>query len=630
MKKIQKQQKNKTVIQDKNFTIYRRFLFSTSLLILLFSIQSANAQCTPDPAEPGDEVICTGVDDDGFRHRNGGVSVIIEDGALLTDTLDLRGEGNRLLNRGSIIDTRPVEIMETFNRDALLPPSFDAPAAYVNEGLIFAQSFGNALLLDDGAFLFENGADGAIVSENATAVILGFNYSGALINSGLIEGFNRSSSQDGYAINAAASEDLIDGVRRLGIINNQTGIIRSETDTAIFTSGNGAFDINNYGLIEGIRAILIDENSIVNNFSTGQITATNGSGIFIETAGNNFSVVNNEGVISAPVAAIAGFAFGVNNSGTLNGGVFSLDRNANDPGRNNSRAEITNTGEINGDIILASGNDTVENLTGFIGGDIDLAAGDDIFRTTHSAVNAGAIDGGEGSDTISILSANGEISFDNISNFERLEISSQSQSTLQDTEQFGDTLQEIAILEGRVNLNTNARTQFSVSDGAILGGDGTIDGDLLVNGAILLSEEVGALTISGDVVLDDASSLIVEISSQSPNSIDLLNIESDLIAENGFSIEVTSIDSATLSEGAEFAIASIAGQALVDLSLITISTVGFNEMVDFSLALLDGFLTLRASEITPSEVPLPSALIFLVTGLAAAGAGMRRRQCFQT
>jgi autotransporter-associated beta strand protein len=84
------------------------------------------------------------------------------------------------------------------------------------------------------------------------------------------------------------------------------------------------------------------------------------------------------------------------------------------------------------------------------------------------------------------------------------------------------TLGGLEIIDGRVNINTIGTTNASVSAGAVLGGSGTIVGNVTNDGTVAPGNSIGTLTVQGNYVHN--SNAVLEIEFDAFGGIDLLDI----------------------------------------------------------------------------------------------------------
>ncbi|MEM9029351.1 MAG: autotransporter domain-containing protein [Pseudomonadota bacterium] len=180
-------------------------------------------------------------------------------------------------------------------------------------------------------------------------------------------------------------------------------------------------------------------------------------------------------------------------------------------------ATITTAGNIDGDVSLGSGDDTLDVLSGgHLGGAVDFGFGDDTLKLNPGAEFRNVvIDGGTGSNDLVELTGNGIGVFDNDvqhQGFERLAKEGLSTWTLRGDHTFSD---EVAILRGTLDVDGTVTTaQFNNFATLAVGGVGrigraTVDGNYFQRNdgtyavdVNLLDETVDHLTVTGDATLD--------------------------------------------------------------------------------------------------------------------------------
>ncbi len=146
------------------------------------------------------------------------------------------------------------------------------------------------------------------------------------------------------------------------------------------------------------------------------------------------------------------------------------------------------------------GADVLGNYGTIIGGNfglgtaIDMGAGDDVLSFTTSSRIIGLSDGGEGLDRISLRAGGDEVGFfygDNYVNFE-----------------------QILVFSGDWRFAGNSSFDLLVTDADTrLGGNGTLTGDVIINGILAPGNSIGRLDVTGDVTLTASSVFAAEVSS---------------------------------------------------------------------------------------------------------------------
>jgi hypothetical protein len=353
----------------------KRLLLSTTLGIAAISGQPAFADC----AEGVTNVYsCTGSETNGLRDNDAGVSVTVDVGATVSNTVDeairVRGTGASVTNNGRIDGT--LGNVEGIDGRTNLTVINNGTIETNSRG-IDTRGFDGLTLTNIGTISSVNKAVRAGFSEDA-ATLGQFGDNNTVINSGLIE---------------SLTNEGIEGADDNKITNTTTGVIAA-LDDAIQIDENA--EIINAGLIENRGgatdeaqdAIDIDSGSVRND-ATGVIRSTFGDAIDFD-AGDFDATIDNYGLITGQIGVL------VEKGGSV------------DPA--NLRAQtINNWGTITGTsgvaLDLGAGNDTLNLYDGAtINGSADFGLDADLFRIsgalTGNVGQGGLFDGGDGVDLL--------------------------------------------------------------------------------------------------------------------------------------------------------------------------------------------------------------------------------------
>lgn len=140
---------------------------------------------------------------------------------------------------------------------------------------------------------------------------------------------------------------------------------------------------------------------------------------------------------------------------------------------------------------------------------VDLGGGDDTFRVGNFLVTNGDIDAGAGDDTLIFRSGSNApltriaINLDQYLNFERTIIDGGYIF-------FGDLAGDIAVNSGVSSLNGSITGDITVAEGAVLGGNPEVEGDVEVDGGVSPGNSIGQITVSGDFRLSSSAELVIE------------------------------------------------------------------------------------------------------------------------
>ena len=347
-----------------------KLLLTTTLGLVAFAALPAFADCAEAPANV---YTCTGADTNGLRDNDPGVAVTVNSGATVSNTADeairVRGTGAIVINNGLIggttaniegidgrtnltvinngtistvnrgIDTRGFDGLTLTNTGTIRSVNKAVRAGFSDDVATSGQFGDNNTVLNSG--LIESltnegieGADNNKVTNTATGVIAALDDAvqiddnAVILNDGLIE--NRGGALD----EAQDAIDIDSGYVR----NGATGIIRSTFGDAIdFDQGDADATIDNYGLITGQIAILVEKGGSVDPANIKAQTVNN-RGTIIGTSGTALDLGAGDDVLNqyAGATIIGGADFGedadiVNIIGALTGtlgqgGLFDGNR----------------------------------------------------------------------------------------------------------------------------------------------------------------------------------------------------------------------------------------------------------------------------------------------------------------
>jgi hypothetical protein len=403
-----------------------------------------------------------------------------------------------------------------------------------------------------------------IVTAGAAAPVKSDVYlsgNGSIVNTATINGAVRTGG-----IGLVPNRADADAALRLAAFTNQ-GSIRDGFfgDTRSFTNAGT------------IGSAALGTTAVTLTASSGSITALNtgtiDGGLSASAAGGTLNVTNAaSGVIAATgagtVAVIgSGAGFSLTNAGTIRGGagtVLAADGNmAAALGSTylagaiqtvgNGDGRIVNTGTIIGSIALGGGNDTIENR-GTLQGDVFLGAGDDSFVQQGSATLRGTIDGGAGTDTITVSggSAAAPVAFTDIVNVERFGMSDGYASIAGSA-----ALGSIDLTGGRlVGLpgSTIGAASITVRQGATFGSAGTVNGNVTVAGTLSPGASPGTMTVNGNVALQAGSVSLFELT---PTVSDKLVVNGALSIASGATLQIVPIG--TLRPGVSYDLITATG-----------------------------------------------------------------------
>lgn len=273
-----------------------------------------------------------------------------------------------------------------------------------------------------------------------------------IVNHGTITGSNQF---DG-SIDAFEGRGVLVQVGNAYVLNAAGGSIGSTA-----TGGSGLMAANSAGGL------------VFNNF--GEVWAVAGTGVDLSNVGGGLSLIR------------------VVNTGTISGHDGSYTGSINDD-------QLTNRGEMIGDVLMGDGLDKFDNRRGTVEGNINLGAGNDTFDTRGGTV-WGSVQGGEGDDTFRGDATRGESFLGGIGAADALDfrfggrvIVALDGSFENDGAALGDSYAEFENVHGS---QTGADSIRGNADANILigyGGNDTLDG---ADGSDQLRGEAGVDRLTG-------------------------------------------------------------------------------------------------------------------------------------
>nr|MBA4770279.1 autotransporter outer membrane beta-barrel domain-containing protein [Sphingobium sp.] len=347
------------------------------------------AQCSPDPTTANGATNCTGTDSDGLIVATSGTQVIVAaDGVVrpggsaaaivnrATNTsFDIRGLVDGGAGKAGLFVTTGPAISVPCDPYAGATPYYCVPGSTVTS----YPSVSTSITMAQGGTV--TGAQGILIRRDA-GNSNGIIYA-TISNRGTISG---------TAGPAIVADQM--GFGTLSVYNYAPGLIGGMSGSLSYVSNLGTID-------GGSNAAIASTASYLNIHNSGTIRS-NGSAATI--SGTSYASISN-----ATGATIGGSATAIRMAESLS---------------------LTNQGTINGSVIVTTTgrqSSTIDTRTGTINGDLLLGSGDDTLQARYDATSGrissitGRIDGGTGTDTVE-LGVDSDMTFRTVvlpSNFER-------------------------------------------------------------------------------------------------------------------------------------------------------------------------------------------------------------------
>ena len=342
----------------------------------------------------------------------------------------------------------------------------------------------------------------------------------------------RSSHNDGRTINGDGADNLT--LTNTGTIHSRTketlylvnvtdseltnsGTITAATNQAVQVESAERFTLTNTGSISADNNTIYGdqlEDSTLTNSDNGTISAEDEYVFYLQSA-DNASVVN-----SGLIQSDNGSVFDTNNavSATItNTGVIKTSSATTDYILTGDNTAFTNeaggtiTSTTNG-LLLDSGN-SFRNYGNFTVGDnqsaISITGNNNTITFYDNSTYTGTIAGGSGTGNLLVVNNDESYSLtDNISG--AIGLTKTGDGVLDITDNLSYT-GATTVSAGTLKVNANASgSTITVGSAGTLGGAGT-SGSIVNNGTLAPGNSIGTLNVAGDVTLNNASSLEVEI-----------------------------------------------------------------------------------------------------------------------
>ncbi len=498
-------------------------------LMAALPAQSAHADCTT-PTADGQVVLCTGSDTDAFTSNYNGLFIKVLESASVTGPnygMNIGGDNVDIVVNGSVRDgSGPFNAIGSNGQytNVVLKNNALVQALHNNTTGVRLQGTNGQVTMKDQARIITNGT-------NSTGLLVN-NVDDAKMNLG-----DKSSIS---ANGAAAAGILTSGDRTQIDINDQVRISANGADAAgIWLKGDSAVvNINDDASITangGAVGISIEGDAnklLLNDRSRIQVDSVTGNGISILGASSNIVTIDKDAVIQTTGSNTHGISIGsgsTQNSITNYGLIDSVDAAIFD---SNGVTNVTNSGTIISRNALA----------------IDLRGGDDRLGLKTGSQIVGDVDGGAGSDDLSLGGSGTEDA--NFLNFEFLLVGYPVSDnpvehwTLSGNSSFATAA---TLYSGLLSVNGTITTpSVNVDNIAALGGNGKIIGDVTSAGKIAPGNSVGTLTIVG-AVTQTGGGFEAEFDE---NGVDLLTATGNVTLTNSPALNVKALGGAGGANGA--------------------------------------------------------------------------------
>ncbi|MBI1181650.1 MAG: autotransporter domain-containing protein [Alphaproteobacteria bacterium] len=536
------------------------------------------------PAQAADYVVTTGTTDTSAKTVSGTDTLTVQSGGTLapsastavswngastglvitnSGTIKSTASGGRAINASGGNNTRTLTL--TNNAGATIESENDAFRINVDPsgGTVLVENYGTIRSTDGGQALdFDAAGSGnasITINNHAGGQILALSADGIRPDQGAVvtnAGLIRS---DGVA---GDKNDGIDWQGNAGVVVNQDGGVISGQRHGITSDVHVDVTNDAGGLIEGRNGSGVgsDGDGTVVNYGTitgawdGVAANGDGDGVDIDYAGTvknwgtikgiSAAGVDSGGQPNSPEGIAMGGGLIENHAGALiSGGGTGILVDDGSAGPGVAATTIVNEGRIEGlggpaISLVGDFNDSITNsgeIAG-VGTAISMGGGDDSLTLLPGSTITGTVDGGDGSDTVT-LAGDGAGSFAGAVNFEQLSVTSGTWTLTDDTTFSGGT----GITGGTLLVDADLASAVSVGSGGTLGGTGSVT-SVAVNdgGTIAPGASIGTLAVTGDFSQAKGSTYAAEIAAD--GSGDLVAVGGTATIEDGATLAVTRQD----------------------------------------------------------------------------------------
>ncbi len=456
-------------------------LAGLSLAGIALASAEAQAACSTSSPTTGQTVTCSDVDTTGITGGTGVNNVTVNIGT--TGSIATTGAVTPLMIRGSDWVVTNSGTMSATSAN-IIYTGFDAQRVNITNNGTMHSDTSYVLDLNQGGTVTNN--LGASITTTVQAIV----SSNTLLT---VNNYGEISTTGGYAIQAQYGA---------AVTNYATGEITGNYFGVAMEGGPAPVSrVSNYGTITGTLGWATDMGTggNVTNYTDALLTGANGVR-FRDTSGGtpaNAGVLINMGEVLATSGVAAEFQNG--------GGVYNYEGFI-----TGVTAAIAFSGNVNG---------TVVNYAE-INGDINMGGGDDTIRLYAGSSLDGNIDGGDGTDSITLEANSVDTSTlsSDISNIETLTVDAADTNWIYTGS--GTISGGISVQNGKLSVNGTLGGALTVDAGAALGGSGTV-GSTIVSGVLAPGNSIDTITVDGTLGFNPTAKYLVELS---PTETDLTHV----------------------------------------------------------------------------------------------------------
>lgn len=395
--------------------MFRLLTLAAFLVAAVFTSVLIHRPAHADCQQSGNDVLCSGSGDhDGFVLRTPNLNLTTMEGALVTNVdtgltngmcplsfpAVALGANATVLNQGTITASGVCGwALEVGDRSTVTNPG----------SLLSGGILGFGVVGDDRVTLTNTGqirtigtlASGVSLGSDAIVTNTGGVIATTGLNASAVDVLARGTITNTGTISAQG--DLSDGIKVANdstVINKSTILVSGQHGAGARMSG-GILTLNNAGTISALAAMsslvpdagVIMQGDTVNAVNSGDIISTN---VGVNLSATDGLAFNNSGTITAGsgpgstavlISMPSGKTAAISNTGDITGSNGGAALRV-----TSGSVQITNSGNLHGDVLLGAGSDTLDMLGGGTFTDVlDGGAGDDTLILGSSGVFLGTV-----------------------------------------------------------------------------------------------------------------------------------------------------------------------------------------------------------------------------------------------